>query len=794
MEKLKSAVPSNLKHQISESTPADLPSTCSSLLHFFGQLPLFHQIVRDLADTETALCRKNKDASLESKRKGNQCFSNADYPNSMRFYSQALRDAPTDADDMGKNLVSTLYVNRAAVLHKMGLLVECLRDCDRALLISPNYTKAWYRRGKAHASLGNYKDAVLDLTVAMNVELSLGGKRQIESELKVYLGQNKEKSSSPCIASENSLDSLDELHQIKLQCVSTPTKGRGMVSLTDIPQASLLHTEEPYAAIILKPSRDTHCHFCFNKLPVDTVPCPSCTIPLYCSQQCQAQARGQKMGNHPKSYGNHVSLSDDLEEYVAHITLSSVSSSYTEHIAEHGHECEGVNWPAVLPSEIVLAGRVLMKYFKQQRHFGAVSGRVESLELCHNYGELPSDVKLQLHILSVILLHCLQHPCCAELQVNEVCLSQCVILLSQIKVNSMAIVRLNFLDVNGKEESAILSSGGNALTSTVEQVKVGQAIYSAGSLFNHSCRPNIHAYFLSRTLYLRSTEFVAAGSPLELSYGPQVGQWDCKDRQQFLADHYSFTCRCSSCSEVNLSDLVLNAFRCVKPNCFGVVLNRCVVMYENQKVNPFLNISIHAIGGLEPHMQVIKLKNEDISKVAQHLFEQTDCAHQFEPGYCLTCGSSFDLETSARVLNKAGKNIRRLKDAIVSNEVSTDTLSYAFGCLDLLRSTLHAYNKKIAELEDDLAQAFCLAGELQLAKDHCKASIKILEKLYDLNHIVIGNEMVKLTSIQLALREAAAIDSINRMDAIFSQYYGSHTNIIFPHLQCLKREAFKLVE
>lgn len=47
---------------------------------------------------------------------------------------------------------------------------------------------------------------------------------------------------------------------------------------------------------------------------------------------------------------------------------------------------------------------------------------------------------------------------------------QCVILLSQIKVNSMAIVRLNFLDVNGKEESAILSSAGNALTSTVEQV------------------------------------------------------------------------------------------------------------------------------------------------------------------------------------------------------------------------------------------------------------------------------------------------------------------------------------
>lgn len=54
------------------------------------------------------------------------------------------------------------------------------------------------------------------------------------------------------------------------------------------------------------------------------------------------------------------------------------------------------------------------------------------------------------------------------------------------------------------------------------QVRVGQAIYSTGSLFNHSCQPNVHAYFLSRSLLIRSTEFVEAGYPLEISYGPQV--------------------------------------------------------------------------------------------------------------------------------------------------------------------------------------------------------------------------------------------------------------------------------
>lgn len=60
------------------------------------------------------------------------------------------------------------------------------------------------------------------------------------------------------------------------------------------------------------------------------------------------------------------------------------------------------------------------------------------------------------------------------------------------------------------------------LSDIIPQIKVGQAVYSAGSLFNHSCQPNVHAYFISRTLYVRATEFVARGSELELSYGAQV--------------------------------------------------------------------------------------------------------------------------------------------------------------------------------------------------------------------------------------------------------------------------------
>ncbi|KAK1431893.1 hypothetical protein QVD17_08669 [Tagetes erecta] len=60
-----------------------------------------------------------------------------------------------------------------------------------------------------------------------------------------------------------------------------------------------------------------------------------------------------------------------------------------------------------------------------------------------------------------------------------------------------------------------------------------------------------------------------------------------------------------------------------------------------------------------------------------------------------------------------------------------------------------AEKKCLCQAEDYLAQAFCLTGELLRSRDHCQASIKILEKLYGGDHIVIGNEMVKLASIQL---------------------------------------------
>lgn len=65
--------------------------------------------------------------------------------------------------------------------------------------------------------------------------------------------------------------------------------------------------------------------------------------------------------NCPVERNINDSVFDNLEEYISQITLDNDFYPEDEHIFEHKHECKGVHWPVILPSDVVLAGRVLVK-------------------------------------------------------------------------------------------------------------------------------------------------------------------------------------------------------------------------------------------------------------------------------------------------------------------------------------------------------------------------------------------------------------------------------------------------
>lgn len=271
--------------------------------------------------------------------------------------------------------------------------------------------------------------------------------------------------------------------------------------------------------IIMKPCRDTHCHYCFSEAPADVVFCPSCTIPIYCSNRCQEKAIGQMSCNQNTRLESNNNVVD-----IAKLSVTSTKSKTpdSKQIAEHRHECGGVHWAAVLPADIVLAGRIMAQYIEKQLLAGkrsTISG--PNLDLVHHYDQDSSASKFESHIYATVLFLCLQSYYKSGVSWAEDSLSQLVLLICQIKVNSIAIVHMKSMD-GGKVLTKGFSGFSGDVMCSVEQVRVAQAIYMSGSFFNHSCQPNIHAYFHSRTLILRSTEYIKAGSPIELSYGPQV--------------------------------------------------------------------------------------------------------------------------------------------------------------------------------------------------------------------------------------------------------------------------------
>uniref|UniRef100_A0A452YJ51 SET domain-containing protein n=1 Tax=Aegilops tauschii subsp. strangulata TaxID=200361 RepID=A0A452YJ51_AEGTS len=191
--------------------------------------------------------------------------------------------------------------------------------------------------------------------------------------------------------------------------------------------------------------------------------------------------------------------------------------------------------------------------------------------------------KLESHIYAIVLLSCLQKHYKSDLSWKEETLAQMVLLICQVKVNSIAIVCMKSMDGSqGLTENKGYSAADDGVMCSVEQVKVAQAIYMSGSLFNHSCRPNVHSYFHSRTLFLRSTTYIKSGSPVELSYGPQAGEMNLVKRQKSLQENYKFSCQCSSCSELHLSDLVIDSFCCPRSSCLGAVSeSTCYKSEEN---------------------------------------------------------------------------------------------------------------------------------------------------------------------------------------------------------------------
>lgn len=808
MEKLKAMVPDHLIDMIGDSGTDDLPSTCSALLNYLHPLEHFRQLAKQLSDPAATTCGKDPAAASQWKLEGNAAFAKGDYPQSLKCYTKALQSMPLSLEKIDKIMVAALHLNRASTIYKMGMLKESIRDCSRAIKLHPSYSKAWYRRGQVHGNLKNYEDAIKDMHMALAFENSSMGKAQVRIQLENIMEQSQNaRKALTCHHTDviNDFDCGDyevDLPEIA-QFSSVLIADRGWENQAEnniLPGHLVLH-EEPYVAIVLKHCRDTHCHFCFKELPGDSVPCGFCAVPLFCSENCRDHAAGNPSGT---KYSKNRPLSEKMldDSYCETETLSlfendSCQTSPAElkdvNWFEHKHECGGMSWAAVLPTEVTLAARMLIKSIYRQS-FGKYHDHSTHMlpNLCHHYEKMQTRDKLELHIFSIVLAFCLQSSTPEMFQLTGTFISKLVLLIAQVRVNAMAIMHVSSPESVGKPAvSRTVPTIAETITRSVQEVQVAQAVYVRGSLFNHSCDPNIHASFISRRLFVHAIKPLPPGSPLELCYGPQVGESRLEDRQRWLEERYFFSCKCRACSELNLSDLCLSSFRCAKHDCQGVILDKAVVRLEKLVGTNF--VSYVNIFTRDLALPVDEQLRQSINNVAPLLIStENDSMTYVSPGQCLRCGSMSDLERMQKVANQSLGFLKRVQGEICLTSSTGNEkqrlLDEALQFLQSLRSVLHAFNKDIAKAEDIIAEMFCLTLQPESAIHHCKVSIQILEKLYHSDHIVIANELVKLVSIELSLNKyACAKKNLARIDHIFSRHYGCNYVKMFPYLITLQR-------
>ncbi|GAB4849399.1 hypothetical protein Ancab_004195 [Ancistrocladus abbreviatus] len=110
----------------------------------------------DPRNTEIATLLNNVKLVTRARARGNDLFRSERFTEACAAYGEGLKFDPSN---------SVLHCNRAACWYKLGMWEQSVEDCNHALRVQPNYTKALLRRAASNSKLERWAEAVSDYEI-----------------------------------------------------------------------------------------------------------------------------------------------------------------------------------------------------------------------------------------------------------------------------------------------------------------------------------------------------------------------------------------------------------------------------------------------------------------------------------------------------------------------------------------------------------------------------------------------------------------------------------------------------
>ncbi|XP_033336685.2 protein-lysine N-methyltransferase SMYD4 [Megalopta genalis] len=446
---------------------------------------------------------KNAEEAEKFRAQGNKIYvskplTNVSCIEALKLYTESIANAPCSSKQL-----ALAYGNRSAVLLKLHRYEECIRDIERALVLScPDNSKAKLYMRKAE-SLKALQKKNSSLEYTNGTELN---NTNSYFEIKSY---NNE---IPCAS-----DALSLIYNEKY--------GRHIVANRRINPGETIITETYYSKLLHQDKLYTHCSNCLEVCYAN-IPCNSCIYAMYCSEECRIEQWKKCHDMECAVFPPMLKMKYSTEDlFSLRLAIQAVKESNIDDLRKELEEVDTYNDPRT-------------KGFSKNGIFESNQYR-SILSLITNTETRSFDDLFTRCLDSSFILYFL---------------ATCTNMFGKPLKNDLSLLMKNpdviFVGSLVLRHQQVIPSNAHSISEehVVTEYR-GACILPFSSLLNHNCNANTTRVDRGKNMSVITIYPIKPGEQIFCDYGYQYGLDKKSERQMKLLRQFHFNCNCVACRE-----------------------------------------------------------------------------------------------------------------------------------------------------------------------------------------------------------------------------------------------------